>query len=298
MTSGQVAGDDDPGRANDAAAARREFGAALSRIHKERGLTLRELEERTGIKRTALHGWIHEAKIPRNAAQLHELLAVYGVDQPMAMHLMALHAAARFHGAPQVNISGDNYGVIVHSQPQVVDTPSTLAERQQEFFFDFLQESLKQYGMTFRISIGVALAGALVIMGGGVLALVKVGNPDLSYVPVVTALAGVLITTTAGAFAVHANRARVHLTQEVSSLKSSIQADHEMEQSLKLSEHKLSQTVKLIDGVADTDLQNRLRSIAAAWAMGLAPDPIDLSRYLSPKHIDSVREPETDRPCS
>ncbi|MFX0579114.1 helix-turn-helix domain-containing protein [Nocardia nepalensis] len=294
MPGEQIAGEDDPGRTNNTASARREFGAALGRIHQERGMSLRELEERTGIKRDVLHHWIHGTRLPRNQFQVRDLLAVYGVDADLTNRLMALHAAASFGGAQQVNISGDNYGVIVHSQPQVVDTSPNLAERQQEFFFDFLRESLKQYGMTFRISIGVALAGALVVMAGGILALVNAGNPDWSYVPVVTALAGVLITTTAGAFAVHANRARVHLTHEVSSLKSSIQADHDMAQSLKLSEHQLSQTLKLIDGVADTDTQDRLRSIAAAWAMGLAPDPIDLSKHLPPKHVDSIREPATD----
>ncbi|MFJ6464293.1 hypothetical protein ACIQM0_25235 [Streptomyces sp. NPDC091387] len=71
--------------------------------------------------------------------------------------------------------------------------------------------------------------GTAVILGGGVLALVHAGNPDLSYLPLVTSLTGAFITVGGGAPAIHARRARTHVTEQADRMDVEIDLDHKVE---------------------------------------------------------------------
>ncbi|SED07129.1 helix-turn-helix domain-containing protein [Streptomyces melanosporofaciens] len=101
----------------------------------------------------------------------------------------------------------------------------SLPERRQKFHFDFLNHTLKQAEWTFRLSVLFMTGGSLIILAGGVLALVHAGNPDLSYLPLVTSLTGALITVGGGALALHSKRTMANLTKAAEDNEKKIDID-------------------------------------------------------------------------
>ncbi|GGS92530.1 TRADD-N-associated membrane domain-containing protein [Streptomyces violaceus] len=156
-----------------------------------------------------------------------------------------------------------------------VDQRETLAEQRQRFFFDFLKYSLKQAEWTFRLSIWFMSGGAAVILTGGVLALIHAGNPDLSYLPIVTSLTGALFTVGGGALAVHARRARAHVTEQADRMDMKIDQDH-----------KLERATSLIDQVEDPIARDRLKTAAAMKALDMQPSPETMADRLLPDQSD------------
>src|SRR5262249_35737704 len=150
----------------------------------------------------------------------------YGIDVTATGHVVDLYDEAVLARSRSVDVDGYRNPVSTSTYASMVHPFYNLAVNQQKFFFSFLEEALRQYNMTFLRRIGVGLGGARVVLAGGVLSLVNAKNADSSYVPVVTALAGVLVSTTAGAFLVHSNGVRDHLTKEIDVLQRSSQKDH------------------------------------------------------------------------
>lgn len=138
----------------------------------------------------------------------------------------------------------------------------SLAEQRQKFFFDFLKHSLKQAEWTFRLSVWFMAGGAAIILTAAVLGLVHAGNPDLSYLPIVTFLTGALITGGGGALAVHARRARAHVTEQADRMDVKIDLDHKMETA-----------TTFIDRVDDPAVRDRLNSAAAMKALDMQSTP-------------------------
>ncbi|NEB83046.1 hypothetical protein G3I43_02400 [Streptomyces anulatus] len=138
----------------------------------------------------------------------------------------------------------------------------SLAQQRQEFFFDFLKHSLKQAEWTFRLSVWFMAGGAAIILTAAVLGLVHAGNPDLSYLPVVTFLTGALITGGGGALAIHARRARAHVTEQADRMDVKIDLDHKMETA-----------TTFIDRVDDPAVRDRLNSAAAMKALDMQSTP-------------------------
>ncbi|MGW0803642.1 TRADD-N-associated membrane domain-containing protein [Nonomuraea sp. NPDC002799] len=162
--------------------------------------------------------------------------------------------------------------------------PDVAAQR-QSFFFDFLRQALKQAETTFRLSVIFMSAGAVILLTGGVLALVNAGNPDWSYLPLLTSLSGLLITTCGGAFALHANRARKHLTVQAERIHENMQADT-----------TLAQALELIDRVDDPILRDRLKSFTAMRVLNLQPEPNRVAEQLfSPQRQDPPPEIQQGR---
>lgn len=157
--------------------------------------------------------------------------------------------------------------------------------RRQEFFFDFLRQALKQADTTFRLSVMFMSGGAVILLVGGGLALVHAGDPDFSYVPLLTSLSGLLITSCGGAFALHSNRARKHLTQQAEGIHTEMRADVTLEQ-----------TLGLIDRVDDPHLRDRLRSVAVMTSLGFAPDAGEVTDRLLPQRSQEPGEIEPHRP--
>ncbi|GAA3866308.1 TRADD-N-associated membrane domain-containing protein [Streptomyces lannensis] len=156
-------------------------------------------------------------------------------------------------------------------QPSVEDQRESLAEQRQRFFFEFLKYSLKQAEWTFRLSICFMSGGAAVILAGGVLALVHAGSPDLSYLPIVTSLTGALFTVGGGALAVHARRARAHVTEQADRMDVKIDQDY-----------RLEKATTLIDRVADPVARDRLNAAAAMKALDMQSSPENMvSRVFS-----------------
>ncbi|MFF3351080.1 hypothetical protein ACFYWN_00310 [Streptomyces sp. NPDC002917] len=170
----------------------------------------------------------------------------------------------------QVHVSGEASGNVFQIgrdlgvQPVGNQKPNaeSLAEQRQKFFFDFLKHSLKQAEWTFRLSVWFMAGGSAIILTAAVLGLVHAGNPDLSYLPIVTFLTGALITGGGGALAVHARRARAHVTEQADRMDVKIDLDHKMETA-----------IAFIDRVDDAAVRNRLNSAAAMKALDMQSSP-------------------------
>ncbi|GAA1099180.1 TRADD-N-associated membrane domain-containing protein [Streptomyces javensis] len=148
----------------------------------------------------------------------------------------------------------------------------SLPERRQKFHFDFLNHTLKQAEWTFRLSVLFMTGGSLIILAGGVLALVHAGNPDLSYLPLVTSLTGALITVGGGALALHSKRTMANLTKAAEDNEKKIDIDH-----------KLEIATTFIDRVADSKQRDDLNSAAAMKALGMDAAPEMMVNRLLPE---------------
>lgn len=125
----------------------------------------------------------------------------------------------------------------------------------------------------------------MILLTGGVLALMNTGNPDWSYLPLLTSLSGLLITTCGGAFALHSNRARKHLTVQAERIHENIQADT-----------TLAQALDLIDRVDDVVLRDRLKSFTAMRVLNLQPEPSQVADHLFPTREQNPPEIEQRAP--
>lgn len=110
------------------------------------------------------------------------------------------------------------------------------------------------------------------ILAGGILALVHAGNPDLSYLPLVTSLTGALITVGGGALAIHARRARAHVTEQADRIDEKIDLDH-----------KLETATTLIDRIDDPTARDRLNAAAAMKALDMQSSPETMVNRLLPE---------------
>jgi len=155
-----------------------------------------------------------------------------------------------------------------------------LAEQRQKLHFDFLNHTLKQAEWTFRLSVGFMTGGALVILAGAILALVHAGNPDLSYLPLVTSLTGALITVGGGALALHSKRTMANLTKAAEDNEKKIDIDH-----------KLEVATSFIDRVEDPEAKDRLNSAAAMKALGMEAKPETMVDRLLPGEQPKEIEP-------
>ncbi len=152
-----------------------------------------------------------------------------------------------------------------------------LAEQRQKFHFDFLNHTLKQSEWTFRLSVWFMTGGALVILAGAILALVHAGNPDLSYLPLVTSLTGALITVGGGALALHSKRTMTNLTKAAEDNEAKIDIDH-----------KLEIATTFIDRVADSKKKDDLNSAAAMKALGMDAAPETMVNRLLPEQPKEI----------
>lgn len=162
--------------------------------------------------------------------------------------------------------------------------PQTLAEQRQQFHFDFLRQSLKQAEVTFWLSIAFMASGAVVILVGAVLALVYASSADLSYIPLVTALTGALISVGGGALAVHARKAKAHVTEQAQRIGDKADKDE-----------GLQTTLKLIDQVGDKELRDRIRTAVALQALNVTPAPETIASSLLPDPKSRI-EPGNSNP--
>lgn len=187
---------------------------------------------------------------------------------------VANSGVVQYGGVSNVIISGDMIGRAVE-----VGRDRSLSEQRQKFHFDFLNHTLKQAEWTFRLSVWFMTGGALVILAGAVLALVHAGNPDLSYLPYVTALTGALITTGGGALALHSKRTMANLTKAAEDNEKKIDIDH-----------KLEVATAFIDRVVDSKQKDDLNTAAAMKALGMDAEPRTMVDRLlpgeQPKEID------------
>ncbi|MGW7212122.1 TRADD-N-associated membrane domain-containing protein [Streptomyces collinus] len=149
---------------------------------------------------------------------------------------------------------------------------------------DTFRQALRHAEATFRLSVAFMAGGAAIILAGGILALIHAGNPDLSYLPIITSLTGALITGGGGALAIHANRARKHLTEQGERLDEQIAEDH-----------KVERLRGWIDRVVNPDTRDQLNTTAAIKDMGLDPDPAAVTDRVLPEAQSVSGEIEASR---
>ena len=149
--------------------------------------------------------------------------------------------------------------------------PGRAEDPRQKFLSDFLGQALRQAETTFRLSVIFMSAGAAILLCGGVLALMRHGASAGNAAALMTSLGGVLIGTCGGAFAVHANRSRKHLTAQAQRVSEELRADLTREQAL-----------SLIDRIDDPVARDRLRSFSAMQTLGLAPAAEEVTNRVFP----------------
>ncbi|MEU4173706.1 hypothetical protein [Streptomyces sp. NPDC026589] len=140
--------------------------------------------------------------------------------------------------------------------------PKGLAEKRQDFHFEFLNHTLKQSEWTFRLSVGFMSGGALIILTAAAMALVYAGKPDRTYVPLVTGLTGALLTGGGGKLALHSKRTMVNLAKAAESNANKIDFDRN---------NVVAMT--FIDRVGDPEARDHLNAAAAMKALGMEVNP-------------------------
>ncbi|GGP43022.1 TRADD-N-associated membrane domain-containing protein [Saccharothrix coeruleofusca] len=170
-----------------------------------------------------------------------------------------------------VNVFHGNVVQAVHVGARATSNPEGdgYSERRQSFLFNFYNQAFKQAEITFRMSLVFMGIGAIVVLAGGGLALLRGSGPGLNYAALVSSLSGAIIGTCGGAFALHANRARRHLTEQVEKIEKELQSDR-----------RLQQTLQLIEQVDDSTLRDRLKSVTAMRALDVEPDAQAVTSHL------------------
>ena len=187
-------------------------------------------------------------------------------------------------------VGGANHGFVVSGGNIQVNNfgdaherEHSLASERQSLFFEFFRQALKQAETTFRLSVVFMSVGAAIVLAGGLLAIVNFNSPQLEFLPLVSGLTGTLITVGGGALAVHANRARRHLTEQANKLDLRVEEDMQMERAR-----------SLIRQVADPDLRDRLNAITALRALNMEPAPEIATNTVLPASLPGCEgaEPE------
>ncbi|MFE3052339.1 hypothetical protein [Nocardia sp. NPDC059239] len=177
--------------------------------------------------------------------------------------------------------------------------PVDAAAQKLQFSFRFLNHSLWQSTITFALSMIITTAGAVILLLGASMALRHVGEQRVNYTGVVTGLSGVIITTCGGAFSVQANKARQHAKEQVKQvhedLKEDLAYDRQQREQAREQEKKdqaNDRAAVKIDKIKDDDLRDRLLAISALNELGLTPNPVDLTKHLPMKQVESERLPD------
>lgn len=178
--------------------------------------------------------------------------------------------------------------------------PLSTGAQKLQFLFRFLNHSLLQSTITFALSMVITTAGALILLVGAALALKHAGEPGVNYTGIITSLSGVIITACGGAFTVQANKARAHATEQAKQVQLDLKEDLAYDRQQKKQEHEQARqdqahdraTAK-ITNIKDDELRDRLLAISALNDLGLSPNPVDLSKDLPTKKVESERLPDS-----
>jgi hypothetical protein len=186
---------------------------------------------------------------------------------------------------------------IAFQTPPPTARPPRVEDPRERFLSDFRLQALKQAETTFRLSVWFMSAGAVILLAGGVLALMRHGASAAGAATLMTSLAGVLIGTCGGAFAVHANRARRHLTAQAEKIDSQLALKLERDaqrsdrdEQREVADRTFEKVVALIDRVDDPATKDRLKSMLAMQALQLAPEPNQAAGMVMPGGGSETKE--------
>ncbi|QIS02356.1 hypothetical protein F5X71_08485 [Nocardia brasiliensis] len=258
-----------------------ELARALRHVQIEVNLSMAEIARRAGVSQIAVMNILVGRQIPRSRHSFLAMVRALGIVdlKPWNAAFKRVRGnATRFQRGLIIGDHADVNGVGTPAPMESVD-PETL---HQGFWSDFLQQALSQAHSTFRCAMFFTSVGALILLTGACLAIANAKSADGNlYAAAATGLGGLLITTISGAFTVHANKARRHLTDQAALIHQAIQSDR-----------VLNQALQLIDCVEDPHLRDRLRSVTTAWVLGLGPAPLDMTNHEPPQQIEAARDTE------
>ncbi|QBS43586.1 helix-turn-helix domain-containing protein [Nocardia sp. CS682] len=261
-----------------------QFGMLVNAAIRIRGTSLRQLSEQTEIPRGLIASYMRGVSLP-SATRLMPLLEALDVKD--IGEWVDAHARIVGRRRPVQNVVvGGNQQINIIEQVGATSQASgeTLAEKRQAIYFRFLGHSILQANIAFLLAMVFTAAGAGVTIWGAVMLLTHAGDPNLDYTPVVATLSGLVVAGGGGAFALHAYKARTHVTERADQVREDIQSDVAFERA-----------TSLIDRVQDSDLKDHLLSLTAVKELGLSPTPIDLTKHLPTKRIESQRLEEIER---
>ncbi|MEV5832216.1 hypothetical protein [Nocardia sp. NPDC052112] len=261
-----------------------DLAIALRLECRRRGLSVSEVALRAQLSAFMVESILIGAYIPRSKRSYLAVLRAIGVDDVRSWE--RAWRRVRYNTIrvqqQQVLITGDNANINVVNPSRGSAQPE-LEVRRQTFFYEFLRQALSQAENTFRISMIFMSAGAVILLIGAALALTNAGKQDGNHTPIVTSLGGVLIATCGGAFTIHANRARNHLTKQADLIYQNMQSDHTLKQAL-----------QLIDQVEDKDLRDRLKCITIVRVLGMNEEPINVTSHFLSNQIEPSGESESN----
>ncbi|WP_159080218.1 helix-turn-helix domain-containing protein [Nocardia suismassiliense] len=258
-----------------------ELARALCHVQIEVNLSMAEIARRASISQTTVMSVLVGKQIPRSRRSFLAMVRALGIADVKPWDAAFKRVRTNATSFQRVLITGDHAQVNIAATP-APEQPADPGTQHQGFWSDFLQQALSQAHATFRCAIFFTSVGALILLTGACLAIVNARTADGGvYMPILAGLGGLLITTISGAFTVHANKARRHLTDQAALIHQAIQSDR-----------VLSQALQLIDCVEDSHLRDRLRSVTTAWVLGLGPAPLDMTNHEPPQQIEAARDAE------
>lgn len=131
----------------------------------------------------------------------------------------------------------------------------------------YLQQAVKQAEVTFRMSVWFITAGGLVVIAAVVLGLIRPSTPhSVSYV---SGLAGLLIGSGGGAFAIRADKSRKHLSQAMKQVDAEVQEERRFAREA----WRYAQATKAISDIRDNSLNDQARMELARMILTASQPP-------------------------
>ncbi|MFI1091851.1 hypothetical protein [Streptomyces sp. NPDC020917] len=170
-----------------------------------------------------------------------------------------------------VSGSGSQTNTLGESTDQRTQRVS-LAEKQQDFHFNFLNRSLTQSNIMFWVSVVFMISGGAIVLACIALLAFRDGQSGVKWA---SGTVGAVFTAAGGILNRQARRKDEHITNEAKGVADKIDSNDRFEKA-----------TSLIERVADPDLKDRLKATAAMEQLGFNPDPDTMAQLLIPPHAE------------
>jgi hypothetical protein len=201
--------------------------------------------------------------VPSRAEPLPEL-ADDGATHPQ--HVDQDISARRDAYAAGRDLTINHYG----ADPGALESVRLFNEEQRTEVADsYLQQAVRQAEVTFRMSVWFITAGGLVVLAAVVLGLVHSSTPHS--VSFVSGLAGLLIGSGGGAFAIRADKSRKHLSQAMRQVDAEVQEERRFTREA----WRYAQATKAISDIRDDALNDQARVELARMILSGAQSTVE-----------------------
>jgi hypothetical protein len=158
--------------------------------------------------------------------------------------------------------------------PRQENRAAALAEKRQDFHFNFLNRSLTQSNVMFWVSVAFMISGGAIVLACISLLAFRGGEDGIKWA---SGTVGAVFTTAGGILNRQARRKDEHITAEAKAVAEKIDANDRFEKA-----------TTLIERVGDPALKDRLKATAAMEKLGFNPDPDTMAQLLIPPHSERV----------